>query len=329
MSFTERRRTVLKCILAAVLCAGAVSAAQAQSDYPNRPIRVVAPFPPGGTVDVLARILGQRLGALHGQNVVVDNKPGASGHVGAEQVARAAPDGYTLMVGTIGIHSAYGIYRKLNYQPASDLQVVMILAELPNVLTVNPGVPAKNVQEFIALAKQRPGQLHYGSGGLGSSIHMVTELFALATDTRLTHVPYKGSGPALNDLMGGQIQFIFENFPTALPLVQAGKLRALGVTGSQREPSLPEVPTVAEAGVPGFAATSWFTVAAPKGVPAPLVERINADLKRALSTPQAAEDFKRQGIRLVGNTPAEAARFVVAETEKWNRVITAAKIQID
>ena len=313
--------------IAAALMAG--SAAIAQPDYPVKPIRVVVPFPPGGTADLLGRIVGRRLGELYGKSLVVENRPGASGHVGAAEVARATPDGYTLVIGTIGIHAAHKMYKKLSYNPAADLEAVTILAELANLLIANPGVPVKSVEELVALAKAKPGTLNFGSAGPGSSTHMVAELFILATGVKLTHVPYKGSAPALNDLMGGQIQLMFENFPTAMPLVRGNRVRALAVTGARREPGLPEIPTAAETVAPGYAATSWFTLGAPRGLPAGLVEKIQSDLKRALSTPEASEDFRAQGISPMLNTPAEAARFIAAETEKWNRVIDAAKIQVE
>jgi tripartite-type tricarboxylate transporter receptor subunit TctC len=319
--------------LLSVFCLGwafaAWSAGAIAQSYPTRPIRLIVPFPPGGTSDVLGRMVALRLGPLYGQTIIVDNRPGASGHLGAEQAAKAPPDGYTLVAGTIGIHAAYAIYRKLNYNPSTDLQPVMVLAELPNVLTVHPSVPAKTVKEFVALAKKHPGELNYGSAGAGSSIHMVTELFMLATGTKLTHVPYKGSGPALTDLMGGQIQVIFENLPTALPLIESGKLRAIAVTSEKRAPSLPALPTVAESGVPGYAATSWFTIAAPKGVPQPLIEKLNADMRRVLTTPEAIDEFRKFGISLVANTPAEANKFFALETKKWSKVIEAANIRLD
>jgi len=308
----------------ALLVANAVFA---QPDYPSKPIRIVVPFPPGGTADLLGRVVGRRLGDLYGKGTVVENRPGASGHLGAAEVARAAPDGHTLVLGTIGIHAAHKMYRKLAYNPATDLEVVTVLADLPNLLIVHPGLPAKSVEELVALAKAKPGALNYGSAGPGSSTHMVAELFILSTGVKLTHVPYKGSAPALNDLMGGQIQLMFENFPTALPVVRGGRVRALAVTGARRESALPDVPTAAETVAPGYSATSWFTIAAPRGLPAGLVEKLHADLRRALA--ESGEEFRSQGITLVLNTPAEAARFVAAETVKWNRVIDAAKIQVE
>ena len=318
-------------ILALLVCAtaGPGISARAQDNYPQRPVRLVAPLPPGGAVDLLSRQVAERMGAAWGQRVVVDNRPGASGHIGAELVARAPADGYTLMVGTIGIHAAYATYRHLNYNPAKDLQPVTVLAEFANVILVPAAFPAGNLKEFIALANARPGQINYGSAGPGSSIHMVTELFQLMSGVKLTHVPYKGSGPAVIDLMGGHVDANFDGLGVVLPYVRAGKLRAIGVTTARRSDSLPEVPTVAESGVPGYAASSWFTIAAPGAVPAALVDRVNRDLRRVLSSKEAADDFRKMGIGVILSTPAEAARYFATETEKWNRVIKAANIKLD
>jgi len=319
----------LICLLIALALPGLALEASAQDPYPSRPIRLVVPFPPGGATDLLGRLVAERLSAVYSHRVIVENRPGASGHVGAEQVAKAAGDGHTLVAGTIGIHAAYSIYRKLNYSPSADLQPVMILAEVPNVLLVPPSFPANDLKEFIALARAQPGRLNYGSAGPGSSIHMVTELFQLMSGVKLTHVPYKGSGPALVDLMGGQIQLMFENLPTALPYIQSGKLKAIAVTSMRRDPRLPNLPTVDEAGVPGYSATSWFTIAAPRSVPAAIIERLSADLRRVLSSKEAAEEFKKLGIGMVANSPAEAVKFIASETEKWDKVIKAAGMQID
>jgi tripartite-type tricarboxylate transporter receptor subunit TctC len=319
----------LICLLMALCLPGVAAEVSAQEPYPSRPIRLVVPFPPGGTTDLLGRLVAERLSAVYSHRVIVENRPGASGHVGAEQVAKAAGDGYTLVAGTIGIHAAYSIYRKLNYNPAVDLQPVTILAELPNVLLVPPAFPANDLKEFLALARAQPGRLNYGSAGPGSSIHMVTELFQLMSGVKLTHIPYKGSGPALVDLMGGQIQLMFENLPTALPYIQSGKLKALAVTSLRRDPRLPNLPTVDEAGVPDYSATSWFTLAAPRSVPAGVIEKLNADLLRALSSREAAEEFSKLGIGMVANSPAEAAKFIASETEKWERVVKSARMQID
>lgn len=322
----------MKRLICAVFALSALvigSGAWAEEPYPSRPIHLVVPFPPGGATDLLGRLVAERLNAIYSHRVIVENRPGASGHVGAGEVAKAAGDGYTLVAGTIGIHAAYSIYRKLNYSPAADLQPVMILAEVPNVVLVPPSVPAKDLKQFIALARAQPGRLNFGSAGPGSSIHMVTELFQLMSGTKLTHIPYKGSGPALVDLMGGQIQVMFENLPTALPYIESGKLKALAVTSLKRDPRLPDVPTVDEAGVPGYYATSWFTIAAPRSVPAAVVEKLGSDLRQVLSTKEAAAEFKKLGIGKVADTPAEAAKFIASETVKWDKVIKAAGMQID
>jgi len=298
-------------------------------DYPSRAIHLVVPFAPAGAADIIGRIVSERLAPIYGQSIVVDNKPGASGHLGAQQVAKAPGDGYTLLVGTIGIHAAYASYRKLGYEPAKELQPVMILGESPNLVLVPAASPYRTFSDFLADAKANPGKINYASAGPGSSVHMVTALFELASGTRLNHVPYKGSGPALIDLMGGQVQVMFDNMSSGMPHVQSGKLRALAVTGPRRDPRFPNVPTIAEAGVPGYSGTSWFTLAAPASMPAALVEKINKDVQRALSAPESVERFDKLGITYSPNTPAEAAAYFRSETIKWNRVIEAAKLQLD
>ena len=309
-------------------CLAASANAYAQADFPSKPIRIIVPFTPGGTADLLGRLAARRFSEIYGKQAVVENKPGASGHVGAAEVARSAPDGYTLLVGTIGIHAAHKMYRKLAYNPAADLEVITVLAEMSNLLVVHPALPARSVDELIALAKAKPGALNFGSAGPGSSTHMIGELFLLATGTKMTHVPYKGSAPAMNDVMGGQIQLMFENFPTALPQVRGGRVRALAVTGPRREVSLPDVPTAGET-VPGYAATAWFSLAAPRGLAPGVAEKIQSDLRRAIFAPEAIEELKAQGANAVLNSPAETAKFIAAETDKWTRVIDAAKIQVE
>ncbi|WP_096696743.1 tripartite tricarboxylate transporter substrate binding protein [Polaromonas sp. AER18D-145] len=307
---------------------GPGGAAMAQ-DYPNKPIRLVAPFAPAGATDILGRIIAERLATTYGQSMVVDNKPGASGHLGAQIVAKAPGDGYTLLVGTIGIHAAYASYRKLAYSPATELQPVMIIGEAPNLVLVPANSPYKTFADFLADAKANPGKINYASAGPGSSVHMVTALFELASGTRLNHVPYKGSGPALIDLIGGQVQVMFDNMSSGMPHVQGGKLRALAVTGPRRDPRFPDVPTIAEAGVPGYSGTSWFTLAAPSTMPAPLVDKLNKDVQRVLASPDVVARYDKLGINYTPNTPAEAAAFFKSETTKWSRVIEAAKLQLD
>ena len=311
-----------------VIVAFVVLPAAAQQ-YPSKPIRLIVPFVAGGSADVLSRVLAQRWTQQYGQQVVVENRPGSGGHVGAEAAARAAPDGYTIVFGTIGIHAAYGIYSKLGYDPARDLQAVAMYADVPCVIIVHPSVPAKNVAEFIALAKKNPGYLNFGSAGSGSSTHMVGEWFKLVTGVSLTHVPYKGSAQAMQDLLGGQIESMFENLPTAIAQIKAGKVRALGMTSKMRSPSMPEVVTVAEAGVPGFEATAWFTIAAPAKVPADIVRKLNADMNAFLKAPEMQPRWVEMGVVPLGGSPADAEKFFVSEREKWNKVIKAAGIRGD
>lgn len=301
------------------------NASLAQADQ----TRMVVPFPAGGTADVLGRIVAQQLGVLNGGQVVVENRPGSGGIIGAETVARGPSDGSVLLLGTIGIHAASKIYRSLPYDPDKDLQPVTILAEVPNVLIVHPSVPAKDVQEFLALARAKPGALNFGSAGNGSSTHMIAELFKLKAKVDLTHIPYRGSAPALNDLVAGQIQVMVENLPTALPFIQNGNVRALGVTSATRSASLPDVPTIAEAGVPGYEATAWFTIAVASSVPPATVEKLNSDIRKILQQPETIERFKALGAVIVGNSVADARAFFVSETAKWNDVIETAHIKVD
>jgi len=316
--------------IALVAVFGFVNALPAQAQqYPAKPIRLIVPFVAGGSADVLSRVLAQRLNQQYGQQVVVENRPGSGGHVGAEAAARAAPDGYTIVFGTIGIHAAYTIYSKLNYDPSRDLQPVAMYADVPNILVVHPSVPVKNVKEFIALAKSNPGRLNFGTAGSGSSTHMAGEWFKLYTGVNLTHVPYKGSAQAMQDLLGGQIELMFENLPTAIAQVRAGKIRPLGMTSRERSPSMPEVPTLAETGVPGFEATAWFTIAAPAKVPADIIRKLNADMNAFLKAPEMQQRWIDMGVVPLGGSPADAEKFFVVEREKWGKVIKAAGIRGD
>jgi len=316
--------------IALVAVFGFVNALPAQAQqYPAKPIRLIVPFVAGGSADVLSRVLAQRLTQQYSQQVVVENRPGSGGHVGAEAAARAAPDGYTIVFGTIGIHAAYTIYSKLNYDPSRDLQPVSMYADVPNILVVHPSVPVKNVKEFIALAKSNPGRLNFGTAGSGSSTHMAGEWFKLYTGVNLTHVPYKGSAQAMQDLLGGQIELMFENLPTAIAQVRAGKIRSLGMTSRERSPSMPEVPTLDETGVPGFEATAWFTIAAPAKVPADIIRKLNADMNAFLKAPEMQQRWIDMGVVPLGGSPADAEKFFVVEREKWGKVIKAAGIRGD
>ena len=303
--------------------------AWAQQGYPNRTIRMIVPFPAGGVADVLGRMTAQKLTAQYGQQMVVENRGGSGGHVGAEVAARATPDGYTLMFGTIGIHAAFGIYSKLSYDPARDLQPVILLADLPNILVVHPSVPVKTTKEFIALAKARPGELTFGTAGSGSSTHMIAELFNVVAGTKLLHVPYKGSAPAMSDLLGGQIHLMFENLPVAIQNVRAGRIRAIGMTSRQRSPSMLEVPTIAESGLPEYDATAWFTIGAPAKAPADIVKKLNADIDAWIKSPDMQGKWRDMGVTPLGGSPEVAAKFFASEIVKWNRVIKAAGIRAD
>ena len=308
-------------ITVALALVAPVAFGQAAS-YPTRPIRLVVPFPPGGATDILARALAQRWSETLGQQVVVDNRPGAGGNIGSELVARAAPDGYTLLMGTVGTHAINAsLYAKMPYDHVKDFAPVVLVAGVPNVMVVNPAVPAHTVQEFIAYAKANPGKVNFASSGNGTSIHLSGELFKVMTGVQMTHVPYKGSAPALQDLLGGQVQVMFDNLPPSLPHIKAGKLRAVAVTSARRAPALPDVPTIAESGLPGFEASSWFGVLAPAGTPAPIVTRLNAEANNWLGTPDAKEKMLALGANAIGGSPEDFAAHIRAETAKWAKVV--------
>jgi tripartite-type tricarboxylate transporter receptor subunit TctC len=312
--------------LAALACSTASPAWAQAATYPSKSIRLVVPYAAGGIADVLGRLVAQRLGPVMGQTVVVDNKPGAGGHLGGAEVAKGPTDGYTLVLATIAHNGATAMYRNLSYDPPKELQPVILLAESAGVLVVNPAFPAQNVREFIALAKAKPGEISYGSAGNGSAIHMATALFEHMADIRLNHIPYRGSGPALNDLIGGQIPVMFDNIASALPHIKSGKLRALGVTSPQRNPSLPNVPTIAESGVPGYSSVPWYTISVARGVPADVVKKLNADLNTVIRSPEVRERFEALGVTPLGGSVDEAVQRNAQEAERWTRVIKAANI---
>ena len=317
-------------VLLAALSAFAPPAAAQAPAYPTKPIRIVVPFPPGGATDILARDVGQKLTEAWGQQVIVDNRPGAGGNIGSELVAKAAPDGYTLEMGTVGTHAINAsLYAKMPYDNVKDFVPIILVAAVPNVLEVNPSVPVNSVAELIAYAKANPGKLNFASSGNGTSIHLSGELFKAMAGVEMTHVPYKGSAPALQDLIGGQVQLMFDNLPPSLPQIKAGKLRALAVTSSTRAPALPDVPTVAEAGLPGFEASSWFGLLAPAGTPPAIVAKINAEVAKWLATPEAKENLSKQGANAAGGTPEDFAKHIAAETAKWAKVVKASGAKID
>ncbi|MEO7160766.1 MAG: tripartite tricarboxylate transporter substrate binding protein [Polaromonas sp.] len=297
------------------------SPAWAQQDYPQKMIRIIVPFSAGGSSDVQARMLAEQLGRFYKQTVVVENRPGAGGHIGGKAVVDAPADGYTLMLGSIGLHATYSIYSKLAYNPGTDLKVVTVLAEMPHVVVATPTLPVTDLKQLVAQARKNPNTLNFGSAGVGSSVHMIGELFKLTADAPITHVPYKGSSAALNDLMGGQIQLMFENPPTTLSQIRAGKLKALAVTGRTRSPALPEVPTAIEAGIPAFQATSWTTIAVSAKVPDALADKLNADIRQVVATPEFQKGLIDLGMTPVASTREAANKFIAVEKARWEKVI--------
>ena len=321
-------RGMLRWALGALFaCIATVASAQG---YPNRTIRLVVPFPAAGTTDILARAAAQKLTEAFGQSVIVDNRPGAAGNIGADLVAKSAPDGYTLLMGTVGTHAINpSLYSKMPYDHVKDFVPVVLVAGVPNVLVVNPALPVNSVADLIKLAKDKPGQINFASSGSGTSIHLSGELFKTMAGVDITHIPYKGSSPALVDLIGGQVQIMFDNLPSALPQIKAGKLRAIAVTSLKRAPVLPDVPTISESGLPGFEASSWFGVLAPAGTPAPIVARINAEVNKWLQSAEAREKLLSQGAEAAGGTPEQFAHHIRAESEKWAKVVKASGAKVD
>lgn len=331
-ALTPRRRVAAA--LAIGLCSTLLTmpAAHAQgaaAGYPQRPIRIVVPYAAGGPADLLARHVAERLGPLYKQSVVVENKGGAGGHLGAEQVVQAPADGYTLMLATISHNGAFAMYKSLKYDPPKDLVPVVLLAESANVLLVHPSVPAHSIKDLLALAKSQPGKLNYGSAGTGSAMHMAAELFKHQAQVDLAHVPYRGGAPALTDALGGNIQLIFESVATALPHVKTGKLRPLGVTSTARNPSLPDVPTIAEAGVAGYAAVPWYTISVARGTPPEIVRKLADDITGIVRSPELKARWEALGLTPLGGTPEQAAQRNATETQRWTQVIQAARIQVD
>jgi tripartite-type tricarboxylate transporter receptor subunit TctC len=314
-------------ICIAALGAALVPIAHAQSDWPNRPVRIVVPFPAGGATDIVGREIGERLGKALGQPFVVENKAGASGNIGVEQVVRSAPDGYTLVVGapqTLTINPQ--LFRNLPFDPQRDLAPIVVIASVPNVLLVTNALPVNTPQELIAYARANPGKLNYGSSSTGGTPHLSAELFKSMTGTSIVHVPYKGSSPALQDLMGGQIEMMFDNLPAALPHIRSGKVRGLAVTTTARTPSAPELPTLHESGVPGFDSQGWFSLLAPAGTPQPILERINREVNTILATAEFRERLQRVGAVPVGGSIADFRERLRDETERWGKVIKFANI---
>jgi len=305
-------------------------AAETAAPFPAKPVRLIVPFTPGGSTDILARAIGQKLAETWGQSVIIDNRPGAGGSIGMEMAAKAAPDGYTLVMGHVGTLAANpALYPKLPYDPVKDFAPITLIAMVPNVLVVGPAVPSQNVRELVALAKSKPGKLDYGSGGNGSAAHLATEYFKLKAGVDLQHIPYKGTAPALSDLLGGQIALMITGLPPVLPHVKAGKLRILGVASAQRLKGFPDIPTIAESGVPGYEATQWYGLLAPAATPKDIVAKLNSDAVKALKDPSVAERLAGEGAEPVGDTPEQFGAFIRSEIELWGKVIRATGAKVD
>jgi tripartite-type tricarboxylate transporter receptor subunit TctC len=297
--------------------------------YPERPIRLVVAFPPGGSTDVTARLITPKLSELLGKQIIVDNRPGAASTLGTDLVAKASPDGYTLLMSdtTFGIVAA--LYEKLPYDAERDLAPVSQVISVPAVLVVHPALPVKSVKELIALAKAKPGELNFGSGGVGTPVHMAGELLKLAAHINIVHIPYKGAGPALSDLLGGHFQMMFPTLPSVIPYIQSRKLRALAVTSSKRSAAFPSLPTMAEAGVPGVATVAWFGMHAPAATPRPIIEKLHAETAKALQDPMVKSRFASDGADIIGSLPAEFAKFVSGEIAQWRKVVKQAGIKAE
>ena len=305
-------------LLAGTLALSLGAGANAQT-YPNKPVRLVVTFPSGGAPDILARLFSEK--AQLGQPVVVDNKPGAGGNIGADFVAKSAGDGYTLVLGTVGTHSINGsLYEKMPYDMVKNFSPVSLIASAPNLLVVNNNIPVKTVPEFVAYLKANPDKLSFGSPGVGTSVHVSGELFKSMTGTKMTHVPYKGRQYAIPDLVGGSIQLMFDNMPSALPMAREGKIRAIAVTTAKRSSAAPEIPTIAET-IPGFEATTWFAMFAPAGTPKPVIDKLNAEVLRVFRLPEVGERLKTLGLEAVLSSPEELAAYQASEIAKWTKVV--------
>jgi tripartite-type tricarboxylate transporter receptor subunit TctC len=322
-----------------VLAFGAAGAVpgwlSAQAAWPSKPVRIVVPFAAGGTTDILARAMAPELGRVFGQTFIVDNKPGAGGNVGAAEVAKSPPDGYTLLMGTVGTHGInQALYPRMPYDPIKDFVPITLVAGVPNVLVMNPAkaeaLKIASVPDLIRYAKANPGRLNMASSGNGTSIHLSGELFKTRAGVFMVHFPYRGSGPALLDLIGGTMDLMFDNLPSALPHIKAGKLKALAVTSAQRSAAVPELPTIAEAGpLPGFDASSWFGLLAPAGTPVDIVNRVQQETAKAMNTPALKERLLAQGAIPSGMTSAQFADYIAAETRKWAQVVKVSGAKVD
>jgi len=319
----------LLCAAALFAAADRATCADSAIGYPTKPVRLVVPWPPGGGTDVFARVIGQKLGERLGYTVVVDNRPGASGNVGAEMVAKLPPDGYTIMLATITLATNPSMYKTLNFEPLKDFAPITLVAGVPHVLVVSPTLAANSVKDLIALAKAEPGKLNYASAGNGSPFHLAAELFKSLTGTTIVHVPYQGGGPAITAVIGGQVQLTFGNLVAVLPLVKGGKLKALGVTGATRSAVAPDLPTIAEEGVRGYDFSSWFGFFAPGKTPKAVIAKLNQEIVHILKTPEMKNRLTQDGADVIASTPQEFSAYLASETRKWEQVIKQAGIRAD
>ncbi len=326
LNVVTRRQTL--CIVLGAACIAVAQPALA-NDYPSKAVKLVVPYPPGGPTDIVARVVAQKLQEQTGQPFVIDNRPGAGANLGAEAVARSPADGYTLLVATTAHAINPSLFPKLNYSLAKDLTPVTQLTAGPLVIVVNPRLPANNVKELIALAQTKPGGLNFATSGNGQSTHLSAELFNAMAGTKMTHVPYRGSAPALTDVMGGQADLMFDAMLSSMPHIKGGKLKALAVTSSKRSVSAPDIPTVAESGLPGYEAVAWNGLLAPAGTPAAVIDRLNLEVKRALENSEVKKKFEDQGFSAAWNTPAAYGKFLADEVDKWGEVVKTSGAKVD
>lgn len=320
----------LPALLCLVAMSGVVQAQDAAATYPDRPVKVIVPFPPGGATDIVGREISDKLARALGQTFVVENRSGASGNIGMEAAARSAPDGYTLVVGapqTLTINPQ--LFKSNPFNPQKELDPIVVVATVPNVLIVNPKLPVSSVKELIAYAKERPGKVNYGSSSIGGTPHLSSELFKSMTDTNIMHIPYRGSAPALTDLMGGQIDMMFDNLPASLPHIKSGRVKALAVTTKQRSDSAPELPTMDEAGVPGFESQGWFSLLAPAGTPPAILQKINSEVNKILATDDFKQRLANVGAQPKGGSIADFRQLLESETQRWSKVIEFADIKVE
>ena len=317
-------RSFLKCLAVASACTLAATPVALAQSYPSKSIRLICPFPPGGAVDIASRAIANELSKTIGQQVVVENKPGAGGNIGGAEAARAAPDGYTIFMTTSGINAINpALYSKMPFDPNKDLAPVSALVSLNNVLVVHPSVTAKSVTDVIAMAKAQPGKMTYASSGSGTSIHMSAEMFKHLAKVDILHIPYKGSSPALIDMLGGQVMMMFDNVPSALPHIKSGKLRALATTGAKRDATLPDLPTIAEAGVPGYESGVWFGLLVPTGTPRDIVAKLNTEAVKGTKSPEFVKRMTDLGYNIIGSTPEQMTEMLKTELNTWGPIVKA------